>query len=113
MNERATQLAVAAGFLLLSASGGAARSLTLEPEELAAFVDGIVEPAMTASGVPGAVVTIVGNGQILLARGYGVADVGSGDPVSPATTLFNTASIGKTMTAIVALNLEEQGIVSF
>ncbi|MEJ2088239.1 MAG: serine hydrolase, partial [Gammaproteobacteria bacterium] len=43
--------------------------------ELEAFVDGIVESGMDEHNVAGMVVAIVKDGQVLLSKGYGYADV--------------------------------------
>ncbi|MBK8098156.1 MAG: serine hydrolase [Planctomycetes bacterium] len=69
----------------------------------------VVEEAMTR-GVPGLGVTIVANGQVLMCRGYGVADVRTSSPVTSAT-VFNIASVTKPLTAILALDLVDRGVL--
>ena len=48
------------------------------------------------------------DGRLLLAKGYGLAHVGSGDTVEP-DSLFRVASISKPITAIAVLQLVEAG----
>lgn len=58
--------------------------------------------------VPGVSVAVIHRGHVAWARGWGVRDVASCRPVMPATA-FQAASISKTVTAVVALRLAEQG----
>jgi CubicO group peptidase (beta-lactamase class C family) len=52
--------------------------------------------------VPGVSIAVIDHGRIAWARAYGVADVDSGRPVTPAT-LFQAASISKPVAAVVAV----------
>lgn len=58
--------------------------------------------------VPGVSIAVIDHGKLAWARGYGVREAGSLDPVAPET-LFQAASISKPVAAIVALRLVEQG----
>lgn len=57
---------------------------------------------------PGVSIALINDGKIEWARGYGVLEAGGNEPVTPAT-LFQAASISKSLTAMVALRLVEQG----
>jgi len=59
-------------------------------------------------GVPGAAVVVARGSAILLAKGYGLADVEHEAPVSPATA-FRLASVTKQFTAASILALVEDG----
>jgi len=61
--------------------------------------------------VPGVSIAVFDNGQILWARGYGLADISANKPVTPET-LFQAASISKSVTAFAALQLVQQGKLS-
>ncbi len=63
---------------------------------------------MDRHGIPGAALAIVKDGKLLLAKGYGWANVTSGEPVLP-DTLFGLASLSKTFTATAVLHLIDQG----
>jgi CubicO group peptidase (beta-lactamase class C family) len=52
--------------------------------------------------VPGVSIAVIDHGRIAWARAYGVADVETGRPVTPAT-LFQAASISKPVAAVVAV----------
>lgn len=60
--------------------------------------------------VPGASLAIAKDGKLILARGYGLANVEAGQPVQP-TDLFNLASCSKPFTAVAILKLVEEGKV--
>lgn len=61
-------------------------------------VDAIVEWTLQHYEVPGAAVAVVKDGEVLLAKGYGIRSVDTGEPVD-AETLFQLASVSKTFTA--------------
>lgn len=57
---------------------------------------------------PGVSIALINEGRIEWARGYGVLEAGGKDPVT-SDTLFQAASISKSLTAMLALRLIEQG----
>jgi CubicO group peptidase (beta-lactamase class C family) len=59
--------------------------------------------------VPGGVLVVVHDGNILHARGFGVADLETERPVDPDETLFYLASVTKTFTATAVMQLVEAG----
>jgi len=61
--------------------------------------------------VPGASIAFFDHGQIVWARGYGLADVLTGRPVTPET-LFQAGSVSKPIAAIGALKLVERESLS-
>jgi N-acyl-D-amino-acid deacylase len=63
---------------------------------------------MDRHGVPGAALAIAKDGRLVLAKGYGWANVGTGAPVEP-DSLFGLASLSKPITAVATLKLVEQG----
>ncbi|HEY2881512.1 MAG TPA: serine hydrolase domain-containing protein [Pirellulales bacterium] len=69
-------------------------------------LDKVMEQILLRHEVPGAGVAITHDGKLLVARGYGLADVEARQPVEP-TTLFALASVSKPITAITALKLVE------
>ena len=78
------------------AASAAAPALTradLEP-----WLDGFMPYALKRADIAGAVVVVVKDGQVVLAKGYGYADVARKKPVDPATTLFRPGSISKLFT---------------
>ena len=57
---------------------------------------------------PGVSIAVIDDGKIAWARGYGVLEAGGSERVTPAT-LFQAASISKSLTAMAVLRLVEQG----
>ena len=120
-------VALLASLSLLTACGSTSSSASLPPreppsgehqltaEDVNAWLDGKLPDALKNGDIPGAVVTVVKDGQVVTTRGYGWADTGAsgGQPVAvdPQTSLFRLASISKIPTSIAAMQLVEQGKV--
>lgn len=73
---------------------------------------GIVQDIMTRSGVPGMAVAVVVDGKTVLVRGWGTREVGRNAPVD-ASTVFQIASISKSLSATVAAIEVSQGTVAW
>src|SRR5262245_11935481 len=73
------------------------------------WLDGFLPYALRTGDIPGAVVTVVKDGQLLTARGFGYADVEKKTPVDPERTLFRPGSVSKLVTWTAATQLVEQG----
>ncbi|MGH8159560.1 MAG: serine hydrolase domain-containing protein [Rhodanobacter sp.] len=81
----------------------------LTAADAGAWLDGLFPYGLKKNNLAGAVVVVVKDGQILLAKGYGYADVAARKPVDPMTTLFRVGSISKTFTWTAVMQLVEQG----
>lgn len=71
-------------------------------------LDDAIERMMLARQVPGLAVVVVKDGKIVRERGYGMANLEHRVPVTPST-VFQSASTGKTFTAALVLLLEKDG----
>jgi CubicO group peptidase (beta-lactamase class C family) len=65
---------------------GQAGAHPLTAEDLNAWLDGFMPYAIGRGDIPGAVVVVVKDGQVLTERGYGYADVAKKVKVDPKTT---------------------------
>ena len=83
-----------------------------DPVEVGAFLDGVIESEMAEKFIPGAVVVVVKDGEILYAKGYGYADLETHQPVDPAITLFRPGSTSKLFTWTAVMQMVEQGKLS-
>jgi len=83
----------------------------LSTEAVAAF-DAAVDPLRQAFDVPGVAVALVSGGKTVLARGYGLRDVESGDPVTP-DTVFRIGSITKSFSSTLIATLVDDGALTF
>jgi CubicO group peptidase (beta-lactamase class C family) len=92
-------------------AAAAVPSQATDSPELEALLDELVPSEMDEHHIAGAVVAVVKDGEIILARGYGHADVEGNRTVDPATTLFNLGSIGKIFTFTAVMQLVEQGLI--
>ena len=81
----------------------------LTKADLEAFLDALLPAQLRSRDMAGAVVAVVKDGQVLLAKGYGDADVAAKKPVVADQTLFRPGSISKVFTAIAVMQLVEQG----
>lgn len=76
--------------------------------QVPAGFDARVEQAMRSRDVPGMAISIVKDGKIVHARGYGVRRLGSPAPVD-GDTIFPTGSTGKAVTAAALAILVDDG----
>jgi CubicO group peptidase (beta-lactamase class C family) len=85
----------------------AAPTLELTPEQATA-IDRYVDAEMKREHVVGIAVGIYSRGQILVAKGYGLANIELNVPVR-AETIFQSGSVGKQFTAAAIMMLVEEG----
>ncbi len=83
-----------------------------DPAEMEAFFDGLMTARMEADHIPGAVVSVVKDGQLFFAKGYGYADLEQRIPVDPERTLFRPGSVSKLFVWTSVMQLVEQGKLS-
>jgi CubicO group peptidase (beta-lactamase class C family) len=81
----------------------------LNAQDVEAWLDGYMPYALKRGDVAGAVVIVVKDGQVLLEKGYGYADVAKRQPVDPKVTLFRPGSVSKLFTWTSVMQLVEQG----
>src|SRR5690606_25443126 len=90
-------------------AAAAATDSRLTEADATAWLDGFMPYALARGDVAGAVVTVVKDGELLVQRGYGHADVTARKPVDPALTLFRPGSVSKLVTWTAVMQLVEQG----
>jgi CubicO group peptidase (beta-lactamase class C family) len=78
--------------------------------ELGAFFDGLYAGLEHAHHLSGMTVAVVRDGEVILLKGYGYADIEKRKPVDPERTLFRIGSITKTLTwtALMQLSAESR-----
>lgn len=81
------------------------------PQEFEAFVDNFFQQEMSKTHIPGGVISVVKDGKIFFAKGYGYANVEKKIPVEADKTLFRVASLSKSVTATAAMQLYERGLL--
>ncbi|HEV2915855.1 MAG TPA: serine hydrolase domain-containing protein [Pyrinomonadaceae bacterium] len=81
------------------------------PQSIDARVDEYVKAEIEKQRIPGLSLAVVRDGQVILARGYGLANVEHQVPVKPET-IFQSGSVGKQFTATAVMMLVEEGRVN-
>jgi len=97
---------------LIVSGGPVAAQPALTSPDVEAYLEGFLPYALHRGDIAGAVVAVVKDGETILLKGYGVADVVTGTPVNPAATLFRPGSISKSFTATAVMQLVEKGRLS-
>ncbi|HLO34253.1 MAG TPA: serine hydrolase domain-containing protein, partial [Anaerolineales bacterium] len=77
--------------------------------EMEAFMDGLLKKQMEEYHIAGAAISVVKDGKLFFAKGYGYADLENKIPVDPEQTIFRIGSVGKTITWTAVMQLVEQG----
>lgn len=93
----------------LQAAAEAQPPLPLQAAEVEAFLDGLIDAQLEAYHLPGATVAVVQDGKLLLAKGYGYADLAARKPVVADQTLFRPGSISKLFIWTAVMQLVEAG----
>jgi CubicO group peptidase (beta-lactamase class C family) len=99
------------GLLLPAASGYATPSELSDRQALEAFMDGLMSEQMAEHNIPGATLSVVKDGEVLLVKGYGHVDLDSRTPVDGKQSLFRVGSVSKLITWTAVMQLVEQGKV--
>ncbi|MBW8815845.1 MAG: beta-lactamase family protein [Caulobacterales bacterium] len=94
--------------LALAVPGAAAAQPDLTPSDLQAFFDHAMPALLRKGDIAGGVVTVVKDGRVVFAKGYGYADLAAKAPVTPQV-LFRPGSITKLFTWTAVMQLVEQG----
>jgi CubicO group peptidase (beta-lactamase class C family) len=90
-----------------------AKSLTpaVDSASLVHLLDSLVVPGLEQYHIPGLVIAIVRDSDIILAKGYGYADIERKIPFDPDSTVIRIASVSKLITGTAVLQLVERGVL--
>ena len=80
-----------------------------DPAELEAFIDGVMAAHMPSRDIPAATISVVRDGELFFAKGYGYADREQNIPVEADRTLFRPGSTSKLFTWTAVMQLAERG----
>jgi CubicO group peptidase (beta-lactamase class C family) len=83
-------------------------SSRIDSTALGKLVDSVVAAGMARDGIPGAAFILVQDGRVVLARGYGRANLTSARAWNPDETIFPIASISKLFTATALMQLVDE-----
>jgi CubicO group peptidase (beta-lactamase class C family) len=77
--------------------------------EMETFLDKELGKEMKKHHIAGAAVSVVKDGELFFAKGYGSADLENDIPVDPEQTIFRIGSVGKLFTWTTVMQLVEEG----
>ncbi len=77
--------------------------------EMQIFMDGLLKKEIEENHIAGAAVSVVKDGKLFFAKGYGYADLENNVPVDAEQTLFKIGSLTKLFTWTAVMQLAEQG----
>src|SRR5262245_54571232 len=97
--------------LAILPAAGCAATPRVKTDRLQEELDLLVTKLLKEQKVPGVSIAIVQGEKILLAKGYGFADMSKGVPVKPETR-FQIGSVSKTLTAWGVMKLVERGLIN-
>ncbi len=107
------------GILILSLAGCALDGLVDTPIprepgdfdslDLAEFVDSFFEEQLDDLDIPGAAFAFVRDGQVVMAKGYGLANIEREIAFDPETTVVRVGSVSKLIVATAVMQLVERG----
>ena len=80
--------------------------------EMEAFFDGLMGGHLEANHIAGATISIVRDGKVFFAKGYGHVNKKSKEPVDPDKSLFYIGSVSKLITWTALMQLEEKGKIN-
>ena len=103
--------AVSAPGLSARPTQGSAGPVALTPALLAEF-ETFIETTRELYQIPGAAVAVFTGDEILLARGYGLRELGRPEPVTPET-IFALGSTTKAMTTMLVASLVDEGLLAW
>src|SRR5688572_19547107 len=84
-------------------------AVLIDPKELETLAGDVIAAEMKKQQIPGAAFILVQNGRVVLAKGYGFADVEKKKRVDPHKTIFPIGSITKVFTATAVVQLADRG----
>src|SRR3954447_155508 len=88
---------------------GARATHDLTKADVDAWLDGYMPYALKAGAIPGAVVVVVKDGQLLTMRGFGYSDLKTQKAVDPDLTLFRPGSVSKLFTWTAVMQQVQAG----
>jgi CubicO group peptidase (beta-lactamase class C family) len=97
---------------LLSACGPAGHkveAVAIDPAELELFCDQFFPAQMEKLHIPGVSLIVVQDGKVVVAKGYGYADLATDSPMSAEASVMRIGSVSKLFVATAVMQLVEQG----
>src|SRR5260370_21413793 len=91
------------------APAGTADKHELTGTDIEAFLDGGMPSQLQRENIAGATISVVKDGKLVFAKGYGFSDVEKRTPVTADSTLFRPRSISTLFTSTSVMQMSAQG----
>ncbi|MBU9712299.1 serine hydrolase domain-containing protein [Evansella tamaricis] len=95
----------------VSFSSVGASSPHLQEDDVEEYLDTVVKELMEQSHIPNATISIVSEGEVVISKGYGYADLNERVQVDAEETLFRVGSISKLFTWTAVMQLVERELL--
>ena len=83
--------------------------MAIDPAELELFCDQFFPAQMEKLHIPGVSLIVVQDGKVVVAKGYGYADLATDSPMSAEASVMRIGSVSKLFVATAVMQLVEQG----
>jgi CubicO group peptidase (beta-lactamase class C family) len=97
--------------LVVSCGYGVSGPIAVDPSQLESFADEFFLEHMEELHIPGLILVVVQDGEILLAKGYGSSDLESGEAFTPDRTIVRIGSVSKLFVATSVMQMVERGLL--
>src|SRR6476620_6176202 len=98
-------------FVRVPARSVCVSSIALAQDHVQSRIDSVVKAEMARQKIPGVAVAVVKGGEVMLAKGFGEANVEHHVPVTPET-VFESGSVGKQFTSTAVMLLVQDGKIA-
>lgn len=98
--------------IVLAVPAASAAPTPIDAASVAVWADETFNAALEQRQFSGATVSVVRDGAVIFAKGYGRADYSRPEPVDPQHTQFRIGSVTKTFTATLIAQLLEEGRIA-
>ncbi|RPI06030.1 MAG: class A beta-lactamase-related serine hydrolase [Ignavibacteriae bacterium] len=86
-------------------------STSVDSVSLVHLLDSLIIPGLAKYHIPGMLIAIVHDSEIVLTKGYGYADIERKIPFDPDSTVIRIASVSKLITGTAVMQLVDQGVL--
>jgi CubicO group peptidase (beta-lactamase class C family) len=97
--------------LFISCSSCSTGPIEIEPLELETFTDEFFPEQMEELHIPGLIIVVVQDGEVLLAKGYGSANLERGETFTSDQTIVRIGSVSKLFVATSVMQMVERGLL--
>jgi CubicO group peptidase (beta-lactamase class C family) len=110
-HSRLSWLMVLLLLLLTSCGSGDSGPIAVDPSQLESFADEFFPEQIEELHIPGLILIVVQDGEILFVKGYGSSNLESGETFSHDQTIVRIGSVSKLFVATSVMQMVERGLL--